>query len=324
MFSSALSSEMESFLELRKKTVSKSVFKDTQHVISNFDKFLCNNNYTDKALTEPIVSSFISTFTGSGKTIHDKVGDLRVFIRYLNSRGSCSFMPDATRAKSDYIPYIFTDKDVEQIIDIADSLQGHKGYKYQIFMPTIIRIMYGCGMRIGEVVSLKRGDLDFKNNTIFIRHAKNYKQRLIPMHESLSRILERYCLAIGILDNENAYLFPGKAEGTHFCIRCADWWFAKILSIAGIAQVEDKSGCPTARLHCFRHLFVMKSMLQLEKNGHPVDMNDLLLPTYLGHECMLDTEKYMRFSGVQVPDSLDSFESYTDSIIPDVEVPDEE
>lgn len=62
-------------------------------------------------------------------------------------------------------------------------------------------------------------------------------------------------------------------------------------------------------------------MQQLEAAGHPVDLNDLLLPTYLGHECLIDTDKYMRFSGVQVPESLDAFEVFTDGLIPFVEVP---
>ena len=53
-------------------------------------------------------------------------------------------------------------------------------------------------------------------------------------------------------------------------------------------------------------------------------LDDLLLPTYLGHEHLLDTDKYMRFSGAQVPDSLDAFESFSAGLVPDVEVPDEE
>ena len=73
-----------------------------------------------------------------------------------------------------------------------------------------------------------------------------------------------------------------------------------------------------------RHLFVMKSLRQLEEKGHPIHLDDLLLPTYLGHEHLLDTDKYMRFSGAQVSDSLNAFESYSAGLIPDVEVPDEE
>lgn len=65
-------------------------------------------------------------------------------------------------------------------------------------------------------------------------------------------------------------------------------------------------------------------MQQLEAAGRSVDMNDLLLPTYLGHECLLDTDKYLRFSGVQTPESLDAFEAFTAGLIPNVEVPYEE
>jgi hypothetical protein len=65
-------------------------------------------------------------------------------------------------------------------------------------------------------------------------------------------------------------------------------------------------------------------MQQMEKAGHSVDMNDLLLPTYLGHDCILDTDKYMRFSGAQISETLDVFETFTTGLIPKVEVPYEE
>ena len=80
-----------------------------------------------------------------------------------------------------------------------------------------------------------------------------------------------------------------------------DSWFSEILKLADIDQRERDCHERGACLHCFRHLFVLKSMQQLEAAGHSVDMNDLLLPTYLGHECLLDTDKYMRFSGGGLP-----------------------
>ena len=53
-------------------------------------------------------------------------------------------------------------------------------------------------------------------------------------------------------------------------------------------------------------------------------MNDLLLPTYLGHDHLIDTDQYMRFSGLQVPEAMDAFETFTAGLIPHVEVPYEE
>ncbi|MHB8963364.1 MAG: site-specific integrase, partial [Saccharofermentanales bacterium] len=157
--------------------------------------------------------------------------------------------------------------------------------------------------------------------TIFLRETKNSKERRIPVHDSLASIMESYCLALGIMLFPDAYLFPGRKPDSHLTKRQVQHWFSELLKIAGIDQRRKNSYERGACLHCYRHVFVLKSMQQLEVAGHPVDMNDLLLPTYLGHECLLDTDKYMRFSGAQIPDSLKAFETFTAGLIPAVEVP---
>lgn len=159
-----------------------------------------------------------------------------------------------------------------------------------------------------------------QNQTIFLRETKYSKERLIPAHDTLMDILERYCLALGIMFSPEAYLFPGRKPGTHLTNRWTHRWFTELLIHANIDQREKKPNDRGASLHCYRHVFVLKSMQQLEAAGHPVDLNDLLLPTYLGHVCLLDTDKYMRFSGAQVPESLDKFEAFSAGLIPKVEV----
>jgi integrase len=185
----------------------------------------------------------------------------------------------------------------------------------------ILRIFYGCGTRLSETLALRRKDVDFKARTIFLRETKNSKERRIPIHETLVDILEKYCLTLGIMLNPEAYLFPGDKQGTHYTTRQTATWFSKFLRLANIDQREKKQGERGASIHCLRHVFVLKSMRQLEAAGHSVDINDLLLPTYLGHDCLLDTDKYMKFSGAQIPESLDAFEAFTAGLIPKVEVP---
>ncbi len=173
-------------------------------------------------------------------------------------------------------------------------------------------------------MALQRKDVDFKTRTILLRETKSAKARMIPAHETLINILEKYCLALGIMLSPDAYLFPGSRSDRPFTKRQASYWFTEILRRANIDQREkgryDRGAC----MHCFRHLFVLKAMQQLEAAGHPVDLNDLLLPTYLGHESLLDTDQYMRFSGAQISESLDAFETFTAGLIPKVEVPNEE
>ena len=153
-----------------------------------------------------------------------------------------------------------------------------------------------------------------------------YWERIGPFLRYLfeSGQVQRDFSKLVIMHEPEAFLFPGRKEGSHYTTRQMDSWFSEILKLADIDQRERDCHERGACLHCFRHLFVLKSMQQLEAAGHSVDMNDLLLPTYLGHECLLDTDKYMRFSGGQVAGAIEAFESFTSGLIPDVEVPYEE
>jgi len=308
MFSSTLSKEMSSYLEMREAIFSDSLVSYEKRILLSIDKFLEQMNYSGKELTEDIVSSWSKNLSGSSKTIKEKLSVVRRFSQYLNTLGFHSYLPNLPKVKSDYIPYIFTDAEIKDIFYFADNIEPStsKGSQssYCLKIPMILRILYSCGTRLNETLELRRKDIDFKNRTMFLKHTKFSKERLIPIHDSLNSILEQYCLAMGIMDQPDSFLFPGEVKDSHYSKRQVNYWFAKILEHANIDQQErnryERGACP----HCFRHLFVLKSMQQLEAAGHPVDLNDLLLPTYLGHESLIDTDRYMRFSGAQIPESL--------------------
>jgi len=330
MFKSILSKEITSFLEIREANVSLKSFLADKSVLIAFDQHLTKHDCREKYLSEEIFDAWIRTLNGKSKTVKNKVLTMRSFVKYLNGMGNQSFLPDVPKSKSDYIPYIYSDEELLLLIHYADNLNVKMPKACSPYLlvkiPMILRILYGCGTRLGETLALRRKDIDFKACTLFLRETKFLKERRIPFHETLLPILEKYCLTLGIMLSPDAHLFPGDShkKGCHFTSRQVSYWFTELLRLANIDQREKKSGERGASLHCLRHVFVLKSMRQLESKGHPVDMNDLLLPTYLGHECLLDTDKYMRFSGAQIPESLDAFETFTAGLIPKVEVPYEE
>jgi integrase len=325
MFESSFSKDMAAFLELRRSSVGAQTLAHDTVTLSKLDCLLVEQDYRKKDLSEEILFTWIRTLSGKSKTVQLKVLAVRNFVRYLNGMGGQSFLPDVPKVKSDYIPYIYSDKELLLLIQYADNLEPKAlspccAYT-SAMIPMILRILYGCGTRVGETMALRRKDIDFKARTIFLRETKNSKERRIPVHDSLISIMESYCLALGIMLSSEAYLFPGRKPDSHLTKRQVQHWFSELLRLANIDQREKMLGERGASLHCYRHVFVLKSMQQLEAVGHPVDMNDLLLPTYLGHECLLDTDKYMRFSGAQVPDSLEAFETFSAGLIPIVEVP---
>ncbi len=325
MFESIFAKDMMVFLELRMSSVGTQTFAHDTATLAKLDHHLVECDYRKKDLSEEIILAWVRTLGGKSKTVQLKVLTVRNFVRYLNGMGGRSFLPDVPKVKSDYIPYIYSDEELLLLIHYADNLEP-KAPKaccayLSAMIPMILRILYGCGTRTGETMTLRRNDIDFKARTIFLRETKYSKERRIPVHDSLISIMERYCLALGIMLSPEAYLFPGRKPDSHLTKRQVQHWFSELLRLANIDRGEKKRCERGASLHCFRHVFVLKSMQQLEAAEHPVDMNDLLLPTYLGHECLLDTDKYMRFSGAQIPVSLEAFETFTAGLIPIVEVP---
>jgi integrase len=56
----------------------------------------------------------------------------------------------------------------------------------------VFALLYGLGMRVGEVARLKLGDADLLCDTLFIRDTKFSKSRLVPMGPRLAQRLKRY------------------------------------------------------------------------------------------------------------------------------------
>lgn len=71
-------------------------------------------------------------------------------------------------------------------------------------------------------------------------------------------------------------------------------------------------------IHCFRHVFAVKSFAQSEKSGRLLNNSVPYLSVYLGHYDMNGTEKYLKFSSDMLPDIAQNFESYTKDIFPEV------
>ena len=54
----------------------------------------------------------------------------------------------------------------------------------------------------------KAGNVDLDTGVLTLKRTKRNKQRLVPMHTSLMIVLKKYCMAMGIVGEPNAFLFP--------------------------------------------------------------------------------------------------------------------
>jgi integrase/recombinase XerD len=56
----------------------------------------------------------------------------------------------------------------------------------------VLTTIFYTGLRIGEAISLNLEDVNFEQEHVFVRAAKNDKERTIPMNEKLKKILTAY------------------------------------------------------------------------------------------------------------------------------------
>lgn len=204
VFKSIFADEMEAYLALKTFSVSDPVVSLTKRALSSLDQYLAEIDFPQKELTEDILTPWISSIPGKSKTINEKVGAVRGFVKYLDSLGIPAFLPESPKVKSEYIPYIYSEAEIQKIMHYADNLSPRKPGScspfLQLKIPMALRILYGCGTRLGETMALQRKDVCFKEGTLFLRKTKFSKERLIPIHDSLLEILKRYCLTLGIMD----------------------------------------------------------------------------------------------------------------------------
>lgn len=73
-----------------------------------------------------------------------------------------------------------------------------------IEFPVILRLLYSCGLRIGETVRINLADTDLENGILRLINTKSDKQRLVPMSLEMTRILTEFILiSVGITCNKN-------------------------------------------------------------------------------------------------------------------------
>ena len=58
-------------------------------------------------------------------------------------------------------------------------------------------------------------DADLENGVLKLVNTKGDKHRLVPMTEKMTNILTKYCLAMGLVGNGEAWLFPGNDRNDH-------------------------------------------------------------------------------------------------------------
>ena len=322
---SVLKTEIFLNLALRQEELSSDAFRHYKRTVILFDDYLYRINLTEKYIEETVVENWIKEISSgiSVNTIRQHIHYVRQLLLFLRNQGIYCFIPSTIASKETYVPYLYTDQDIEAIFREADSFMAPHAVKNKYIsyeMPLLLRLLLCCGLRVGETLNIKVGDIDFDRKLFILRVTKKYKQRLVPFDDELSEILFRYCTAMGVISDSEAYLFPEDNKYTPLKSNSVENFYRIIRKRAGIDNSKLTKNGRGACLHCFRHTFAVRSFDKNERCGICAKDSVPFLSTYLGHDSLYETEKYLKYSGDYFADTLAKFDSFTSDLFPEVDI----
>ncbi len=150
------------------------------------------------------------------------------------------------------LPVVLSRKEVARLIESAS------GLKYK----TALSVTYGAGLRAGEVVALKTGDVDSQRMTLRIEQAKGRKDRyamLSPLMLERLRDWWRYARSKNLV-LDGGWLFPGQDRVNPMSTRQLN---RAVHAAAQAAGIDKRVSMHTLR-HCFAtHLLEQKEDIRV-------------------------------------------------------------
>ena len=204
------------------------------------------------------------------------ISGMRAFYRYLIYANVLETDPtellDAPKIGM-HLPDVLTVEEIQRIMEVID-LSTPEGHRNR----AMAEVMYGCGLRVSELVTLRLSNLFFDDGFVKVV-GKGNKERLIPIGSTAQKMVNLYLdgarKTLKIKKGEEDYVFLNR-RGAHLTREMVFMLVKKWVKDAGI----DKTVSP----HTFRHSFAT----HLIEGG--ADLR--AVQEMLGHESITTTEIY--------------------------------
>jgi integrase len=215
----------------------------------------------------------------------------RGFAAYLQTIDPATEVPPAGVFAVRYerpTPYLWSEADIRRLLGAAQTLTPPlKAASYE----ALFGLLAVSGMRVGEAVALGRDDVDPDTGVITIREqiAKLEKARLVPVHPTTVDALDRYA-------SERDQLCP-TPRSTRYFISSAGTGLTPSEVAKTLRRLTTTLGLRTETVHPvahqLRHTFAVRTLIDWQRSGVPIDERIVLLSTYLGHVSPAETYWYM-------------------------------
>jgi site-specific recombinase XerD len=171
------------------------------------------------------------------------------------------------------LPPVLSPDEIKRVLTMATSLKAR----------AMLTLSYGCGLRAGEVVRLRAGDIDSEQMIIRVVQSKGRKDRHVMLPDDVLELLREWWKVrppkrdAGVAP-EQRWLFPGRTDHQPVTTRQFNRLFKQAAKAAGLRKALS--------LHSLRHSFAT----HLLEDGKDIRVIQALL----GHAKLETTAHYVR------------------------------
>jgi len=298
---------------IREKQMTGFKYEKQVRELERFDTYCYYNGYGGRHLTKPMLEDFIYGEFERPSTHYKKEIVMKDFAEFMGRHRYDVYVPTVRSApprKNPHIPYIFTQEELHKFFSEVDSYPREETNNRNVLDPVLFRLLYGSGLRVSEALNLQLKDVDSEQEVLVIRHAKNNKDRLVPITKSLMRRVQLLLDTYHRFSTDTSFLFPSmtgyKTDKSAVYRRFRDYLL--------MADIPHTTAGP--RVHDLRHTFAVCCLKKWVLSGADL-MNALpYLAAYMGHTDFRATQYYLRLTADLYPDLINRTEVEFGYVIP--------
>lgn len=285
--------DFESYLKLEKSLSQNSIeaYLDDVHKLERFFSEK-QSGKLPATVTYPDLKDFLQWFSETNlntRTQSRVLSGIRAFFKFLLIEGEIKENPSSLIESPKIglkLPGILSTEEIDRMIEQID-LSKPEGHRNK----AIIETLYGCGLRVSELVNLRMTDIHEKEGFLIVT-GKGNKQRLVPVGKTALKQIGFYKKdrsALNVINDENVLFLNRRGKKlTRAMI------FHIIKELAARAGIKKN-----IHPHTFRHSFATH-LVQAGADLRAVQ-------EMLGHESILTTEIYTHIDRTFLRDQINMF-----------------
>jgi site-specific recombinase XerD len=293
--------------------------RTSESVFRLLDGFLVAQHVeTIEAITPSVIEAFLASRPRtSPHSFNQLLGIVARLFDWLIARDLVPRSPVQTKPRcttSSRLPFLFDPPTAQRLLDAAAALPDTsntpcRGLTYR----TIFALLYGLGLRVGEVARLRMRDVDLRQQLLIVRETKFTKSRLVPFGPKIGELVAGYL-------NRTQRISPLTASLPIFSFRkcqpmspCTISTIFHELVTQLALPIPDGTRPPC--VHCLRHSFAVGTLLRWYRNGADPESRLLHLATFMGHVNPRSTAVYLTITTDLLTEASQRFEHWAKPLI---------